>query len=205
MENRQEVTYQQLADIVIDFIKANCKNYPNLNNMPAYYKNGYSSTYSKQFGTYATVNFKRTLTNTIVAVSEATIKNDMNAFLTNTLGIGSYLNTPVNNKNFFNYLCNLVSFCTTKINILTSNDFNAGDVTASGTTSKATTYTLLVYVPANTSYQNIQPLSKEGIGDATGSTYTASEIEAQLQAMLNHMSNSKLKVANNSYTFTISV
>jgi len=203
MNGKQLITYNDIVNIVLNYIKSNCKNYLNLNNMPAYYKNAYSVATNQAFGANVTLQLKRTLTNSISAVSEATINNDMHSFLYDVLQIGEYLDYNVNNKNYFNFLCNMAVFCYTKLGVITSNDFAVGDVKADGTVSKSNVNTVLVYLPSNNTYNNLIPLDKTLIAMEADTLYSVNEINIQFQSLINSLKNNNVKTVSNKYNFTI--
>lgn len=197
-EGRQLITYQGLANLVINACKS-CRNYNNLNNLPAGYANGYAIREGIGWGGGA-IGVTRTTSNSIAAATDAIITNDMNNFLKNNLGIGSYLNCYVNNINYLNYLIDMAVFYTTKMCFVMSNN-NGG--TSNQMNSNTPNNCCIVYVTANKTYNNIRPLDKVHIQEYNGAIYTISEITAQLQTLINVMSDMNNRTLTNQITFYI--
>ena len=149
--------------------------------------------------TYINLIFTGTISNSVRAVDEDTIKNDINNFITNNLGMNtSQVNSVVNNKNYINFIIDMAIFYTTKVCMMTSNK--------SGPNTKNFLAPILVYIPSNTSYSNIRPIDTDSIDRQEGElTLSFNEVLTQLQAVINTVANATTRTVSNKINFSIAL
>ena len=149
--------------------------------------------------TYINLIFTGTISNSVRAVDEDTIKNDINNFITNNLGMNeSQVNSVVNNKNYINFIIDMAIFYTTKVCMMTSNK--------SGPNTTSNLAPILVYIPSNTSYSNIRPIDTDSIDRQEGElTLSSNEVLTQLQAVINTVANATTSTVSNKINFSIAL
>lgn len=109
----QNITYDEIVQLVKNYIKANCINIANYSSLPACYKPGYKPKIQfagKQgYAAYHT----DILLNPIFQVSASTVDTDMNNFLT-TIKINDKLSDNIPTSEYINLINDMVSFCSSK-------------------------------------------------------------------------------------------
>lgn len=160
MSELQTITYQELVNIVKNWIKSNCINITNYGSISAAAKPGYSYTVANVYSYQSAVMAggrgnpvshyvahnevtKATLTSPVVQATTAQVDSDMTAFLTK-IGANSYLTTRVSEVNFYNFITDMVSFCCSKVCFLVSQSGNANN----------TSLRYLVYNPSQATYNS---------------------------------------------------
>ena len=142
------ITYKTLVDIVKDYILTNCHNFSKYDSMESCFKPGYhftivvphhgGKTYTPYSATYISQSISR--------YSDSTLTEDLNNFLT-SIKVIDKLNENIKDSDFINFVCNMVSFCSTKCCF---------------TTSQYSNNKLLVYQP-NSSYSEINPITQASL------------------------------------------
>ena len=198
------ITYNYIADLVKQFCKTNSANCPNLHT-PNEYRSGASHAQGITFGTYCTLKITRTVTNSIAAVAEITIENEVNSFLTDTLRMNAtQLNTEVNEKNFMNFICNLAIFVTTKMCYTTSEVLTGFD--GNHNTNPSGSNSTMVYISANKTFNGLRPIDTASIDRGENTlTLTASEVVLQLQSFINTINRASDRTVSNKINFSIQV
>ena len=211
------ITYAYIRDIVLQQCKAIekdkdgnesyvIKNYQTwnvdgfVNGTQSYNKEVTVGTYkNSKKDTNINLIFTGTISNSVSAVDEDTIKNDINNFITNNLGMNeSQVNSVVNNKNYINFIIDMAIFYTTKVCIMTSNK--------SGPNTTSNLAPILVYIPSNTSYSNIRPIDTDSIDRQEGElTLSSNEVLTQLQAVINTVANATTRTVSNKINFSIAL
>lgn len=212
----QEITYRNIADLAIAYCKNNCANYLTITDdekFPPYFRDGYDNTAKKVFGSYCTLIMHRVLSNNVTAISDDTIEGDMTIFLEEVLNL-----TPANqmqkisNINYFNYLCDIAVFCTTRIGIIIADNRHLQVEDRNNPKSEEIyarddeTYvneSRLVYIPGAVEYNNIIPLDINSINTTEGVEYDITEVNTQFQSLMNSLNDSNRRVVKNLYTITI--
>ena len=196
------ITYNYIANLVKQFCKTHSANCPNLH-IPSEYVSGTSHSQSIAFGDYCTLNITRTVANNIVAVAEATIENEVNSFLTETLKMNTtQLNTEVNERNFMNFICNLAIFVTTKMCYTTSEAMTNFD--GNHNTNPSGSNSTMVYISANKTFNGLRPIDTASINSKSGTlTLTASEVILQLQSVINAINRASARTVSNKINFSI--
>lgn len=140
------ITYNTIISLVLSYISTNCANISSYNNIPACFKSGYSLTENIPHtgGNYNPIAVT-TITNTPVQqVLIATVESEMTSFL-NSIGLTSdKLNNQLAGEEFYDFINDISSFCTTKLCIVSS-QYSADKY--------------LIYNPFNTSYSSLQQIS----------------------------------------------
>lgn len=138
MSGLQSITYNELVNQIVSWITSNCINITNYNGINASCKNGYS------YNVY-TVNAEivekgnATITSSLVSVDASTVTANMNNYLS-TIGATSYLNTRISDDNFYEFINDMVVFCSYHLKYLASQSNNNAN----------SRVTYLVYDPTQT-------------------------------------------------------
>lgn len=118
------ITYQEIIDLVKEYIIANCSNINDFNGMPAVFKTGYTSTgniprvnVSSKF-TY-TPKYVVTIIKPVTAATSTNVNADMNAFISK-IGLTARLTDTVTTNSFLPFINDIISFCSTKLSFATS-------------------------------------------------------------------------------------
>lgn len=200
------ITYAYIRDKVLQQCKSAISNYQTWNasgfvNGTQSYNNTIKVGSYNNNGTNTNINlrFTGTVSNSVSAVAEITINNDINNFITNNLGMNaSQVNSVVNNKNYINFIIDMAIFYTTKVCMMTSNK--------SGPNTTNNLASILVYIPSNTSYSNIRPIDTSSIDRHEGElTLTSNEVLTQLQAVINAVANATTRTVSNKINFSIAL
>lgn len=139
------ITYNEIIDKVKTYIKTYCSNIANYNGIDACFKAGYSVTSKIGGNSAAQTNYTSKITKSVSSVSASVVDTDMNNFIA-SLNISDKLNSNVSANNFFNFINNMLSFCSTKLAFATSQYSNNK---------------YLIYYTNNTSYSSIKPIEEE--------------------------------------------
>ncbi len=133
------ITYQQVVDIVKNWIKANCVNIANFAGMDGHFKSGWTSGKIRFEGNDTSPScYTVTLSgNAVSQVAASTVDTDMTNFLSSCGLTNLSQNIPA--SEFLDFIKNMVVFCSTKISL-----------TASEYVSK----TYIIYDTANTTYND---------------------------------------------------
>ena len=200
------ITYADIRDIVLQKCKSAISNYQTwnvdgfVNGTQSYNEEITVGTYkNSKKDTNINLIFTGTISNSVRAVDEDTIKNDINNFITNNLGMNaSQVNSVVNNKNYINFIIDMAIFYTTKVCMMTSSK--------SGPNTKNNLAPILVYIPSNTSYSNIRPIDTDSIDRQEGElTLSFNEVLTQLQAVINTVANATTRTVSNKINFSIAL
>ena len=200
------ITYAYIRDKVLQQCKSAISNYQTWNasgfvNGTQSYNNTIKVGSYNNNGTNTNINlrFTGTVSNSVNAVADITINNDINNFITNNLGMNaSQVNSVVNNKNYINFIIDMAIFYTTKVCMMTSNK--------SGPNTTSNLAPILVYIPSNTSYSNIRPIDTGSIDRQEGElTLTSNEVLTQLQAVINAVANATTRTVSNKINFSIAL
>lgn len=192
MDGIQEVTYQQLADRTFNLLKANCLNI-GTDRLDARCKNGYAPSKSVGGGPGTTVTANFTLRNSVSGVvSEATVKNELNAYLNNVLLISAYKNQKINDANIFRYVIDLGIFCAVRTGIICSSNLDGGGVVN------------LVYLTGSKNYDYL-PLDLENITGPIPALYTVSEIDVCLTKFMTNFSSTANRVVSNYFDINLHI
>ena len=200
------ITYAYIRDKVLQQCKSAISNYQTWNasgfvNGTQSYNNTIKVGSYNNNGTNTNINlrFTGTVSNSVNAVADITINNDINNFITNNLGMNaSQVNSVVNNKNYINFIIDMAIFYTTKVCMMTSNK--------SGPNTTSNLAPILVYIPSNTSYSNIRPIDTDSIDRQEGElTLTSNEVLTQLQAVINAVANATTRTVSNKINFSIAL
>ena len=200
------ITYADIRDIVLQKCKSAISNYQTwnasgfVNGTQSYNEEITVGTY-KNYKTNTNINliFTGTISNSVSAVDEDIINNDMDNFITNNLGMdASQVNSVVNNKNYINFIIDMAIFYTTKVCMMTSNK--------SGPNTTNNLAPILVYIPSNTSYSNIRPIDTDSIDRQEGElTLSSNEVLIQLQSVINTVANATNRTVSNKINFSIAL
>lgn len=173
-----DITYNDIVNTVVNVIKNNCKNIGSVN-LPDCYKAGFSKTYNctktavpgprDTTGSAWTPAFIVSSNAYVSAVAESTVRNEFKNFLTGTCGLPN-LNDVIYDNKFLNLLHDVLSFTTTKCELICvspfdTNYFNIVHNKAKGSATvsfnlKTNEYGYLVYdQTGSTNYKNTQSLA----------------------------------------------
>lgn len=119
------LTYQTLYDKSIETIVSLCDNVPNISSLPSQLKAGYSKEVASIQGSSSgpdnpPVNLTLTIVNPIEAVSEATVRNAFQTFMSSR-GVYAKLSSTVSGRGLINFMSNLAVFCRSYIAKTSSN------------------------------------------------------------------------------------
>jgi len=200
------ITYAYIRDKVLQKCKSSIRNYQTwnvdgfMNGAQSYNNTRTVGSYNNN-GTNTNINlrFTGTISNSVGAVAEITINNDINNFITNNLGMNaSQVNSVVNDKNYINFIIDMAIFYTTKVCMMTSNK--------SGPNTSNNLAPILVYIPSNTSYSNIRPIDTGSIDRHEGElTLNSNVVLTQLQAVINAVANATTRTVSNKINFSIAL
>ena len=117
----QDITYQQLVDVVKNYIKTNCTNITNYAGIPAVFKAGYSNQYTIPGGNAAATCYcTTTITGgDIVQATASDVDTDMNNFI-ETIYSKQYLSQYIKDSELIKFVNDLVIFCSTRLLYSTS-------------------------------------------------------------------------------------
>lgn len=176
------ITYNEIIEAVKNYIKTNCTNIANYSSIPACFKSGYTA--SGQIAGNATANstYSVSITKAVAQVNDSTVDTDMTNFI-NSLGLGNKLTTNCSANNFFNFMNNMISFCSTKLAFATS---------------QYSTNKYLIYYTNNSSYKDVYNIEEEKIIRLI----YASDIHQMLNAVFNI---AKQNIRNVPCTYSITV
>lgn len=110
----QNITYQTLTDIALNYILNNCANIDSkFSSMAAEFKAGYHQNvrYAGQADFYSYYDI--TISRYVSKISSTTVRNDFTAFL-QRVGLNTKLTENVSEKEYIDVINNLVNFCSTK-------------------------------------------------------------------------------------------
>lgn len=113
------VTYENIVNVVKNWVKTNCTNITNFAGIPAVFKSGYTTTV--QYAGDATSPSKYTTAisgNAVASVASSTVDTDMTNFLI-SVGV-SNISSKIPDAEFLDFMKNMVVFCSTKISYVTS-------------------------------------------------------------------------------------
>lgn len=158
------MTYQQVVDIVKNWIKANCANIANFAGMDGHFKSGWTSGKIRFEGNNTSPScYTATLSgNAVAQVAASTVDTDMTTFLT-SCGLTN-LSQNIPDSEFLDFIKDMVVFCSTKISL---------------TASEYVSTTYIIYDTANTTYNdkyNIDTNDAKKILAATDVTQLMSNI-----------------------------
>ena len=197
-----QITYNYIKNLVLGYCKNNIYNLSTNDRRPAYYKNGqaYNDDKSGSGDYVVNLRFTRTTSNSVALVDESTINSELNSFLTSNLGLNeARLAKVVNDRNYMNYVIDLAIFYSTKVCLMTSNNFSIGS-TPSGNKS------ILVYMSSNKTFNNLRPIDTSSIDLGEGTlTLKASDVITQLQAVINTIANATTRTVSNKINFSIAL
>lgn len=213
-----DITYNDIVTTVVNVIKNNCKNIGSVN-LPNCYKAGFSKTYSctktavpgerDTTGNAWTPAFIVSSNVYVSAVAESTVKTEFQNFLKNTCGLPNLNDTVYDNK-FLNLLHDVLSFTTTKCELICvspfdENYFNIVHNKAWGSATvsfnlKTNEYGYLVYdQTGSTNFKNVQSLSG---GNSNKKEITDSDMNTFLKVLMTTINQTvKVKKINYSITF----
>ena len=139
------ITYKDLSDSVVGWVKSACQNIPNCNSLNDYVKNGsnytvYTESHPDHTGEVAVATISSP---NLKNVSEQDVETDMNNFLI-AIGVGNIKDNYISQDCFYDFINDMVCFCCTKVCFVasqTSNDANSN-------------VQYVVYNKDNNNYQN---------------------------------------------------
>lgn len=138
------ITYNEIIDLMKNWIKTNATNIASYSSIPSQFKSGWSSSANiSSNGPHYTSTYTVRISQYVSQVSAATVDTDMNNFLT-SIGIASKLSQNIPTSEFLNFINDIISFCATKLGFAIS-QFNSNRY--------------LIYNTKNTSYSSLITLS----------------------------------------------
>lgn len=176
------ITYNEIIEAIKNHIKANCTNIANYGSIPACFKSGYTASGQIAGNAAAKSTYSVSITKAVAQVDASTVDTDMTNFI-NGLGLGNKLSTNCSANNFFNFMNNMISFCSTKLAFATS---------------QYSTDKYLIYYTANTSYKDVYNMEEE---KAIRLIY-ANDVHQMLNAIFNI---AKQNIRNIPCTYSITV
>ena len=139
------ITYNEIINAVKTYIKTYCFNIANYAGIDACFKAGYSVTSQIAGNATAQTYYKSNITRPVNAVNANVVDTDMNNFIS-SLNLTDKLNNNVSANNFFSFINNMLSFCSTKLAFATS---------------QYSSQKYLIYYTGNTNYSSIKPIEEE--------------------------------------------
>lgn len=193
-----DITYNQLIDSVANWLVTNCGNVGTMKLPTCFQANYVRTTSANGSGAAYTPKYTVKISNYVTLVTKATVVSELQTFIRER-GITN-LDSIIYDNNFLACVNNIVSFITTKVNLIVSPYSSATD-TKSGNTATTTFGTpaqYTAYFSANTSFVTTEPMSSTNNNEKM----ITPEDMNQMFTILFHTINNKLHTKQIKYTVT---